>query len=189
MHSINSNPSRLFKPCTGRLSDVVGSRAKGEGIGTPALREMREGEKPRGLLGQGSASKAKDGVPLGCFRLSECFFSSMKIVKGDPGAAARSRDGWVWRRYQAPQPLPCPRNRPTDFGPSSKGRCGKEANERARCLGTGEAPLCPWPAPHRAWPGVAAVFPASQPRSPQQMWVSDHPASASLPRFHTVFPD
>lgn len=52
---------------------MVGSRAKGEGIGTPALRELREGETPRELPGEGRASKAKDGVPLGCFRLSDCF--------------------------------------------------------------------------------------------------------------------
>lgn len=79
MHSINSNPSRLFKPCTGRLNDVVGSGEKGEGIGTPVLRELREGETPRWLPGRGSASKAKDGVPLGCFRVSDYFFVLIKL--------------------------------------------------------------------------------------------------------------
>lgn len=38
-------------------------------------------------------------------------------------------------------------------------------------------------------PGPVQCSQVSQPGSPQQMWVSDHPASASLPRFHTVFPD
>lgn len=103
MHSINSNPSPLFKPCTGRLSDVVGSREKGEGIDIPVLKELREGDTPRGLPGQSSASKAKDGVPLGCFRVFDYFFALIKIMEGDPGAVAWSRDGNDWRQYRASQ--------------------------------------------------------------------------------------
>lgn len=82
---------------------MVGSREKGERIGTPVLREMREGETPKALHGPGSASKAKYGVPLGCFRASDYFLALMKIIEGDLGAAARSRDGYVRRRYRAPQ--------------------------------------------------------------------------------------
>lgn len=62
MHSINPNPSRLFKPCTKQWEDVVRSREKGEGIGTPVLRELRDGEKPRGL-----PRKQKAGCLWGAF--------------------------------------------------------------------------------------------------------------------------
>lgn len=161
----------------------------------PVLKEMRKGETTRELHGQGSASKAKDRMSLECFRLSDYFSALMKTVEGGPGAAAGmgthpgagmgTSGVGTGHLSGACGSRRCPV--PTGFGRSSKGRCGQEANERARCPGTGEAPLCPWPAPHR--PGPAQCSQVSQPGSPQQMWLSDHPASASLPCFHTVFPD
>lgn len=63
---------------------MVGSREKGAGIGTPVLRDLWEGETPRGLLGRGSASKAKDGVPLGSFRVSDYFFALIKLWREIP---------------------------------------------------------------------------------------------------------